>query len=255
MKNLKNFLNAKSMPKLMTHIVAGYPSMEDCEDLAVKMANAGVGFIEIQIPFSDPVADGPTIMAANQKALESGVRVEDCFQLMERLNRKVELPLLFMSYFNILHSYGVDEFCERAKACGCYGLIVPDVTIDEEEFEGYLSACKKHDLKAIQIVSPLTSDERLKQIGDVAEGFVYCVSSFGTTGARKELNKNLADYLERVKQHVTVDLAVGFGISNREQVESVGRYAEIAVVGSAVINTLNESGGEKAADLIRELVQ
>lgn len=242
------------MTKLMTHIVAGYPSMEDCEELALNMADAGVSYIEIQIPFSDPVADGPTIMAANQAALERGVRVEDCFALMQRLTQKVNVPILFMSYFNILHNYGLEKFCERAKECGCYGLIVPDITIDEEEAEGFLASCKNHDLEAIQIVSPLTSEDRLKAIGEATEGFVYCVSSFGTTGARKDLNKNLGEYLERVRQFVSTDLAVGFGISSREQVEEVCKMADIAVVGSAVLKKLTSEGLDSASSFVRELL-
>ena len=226
----------------MTHIVAGYPNMKKCKSVAKLMAESGVDFIEIQIPFSDPVADGPTIMGANQKALASGVKVKDCFQLMKELNSEIETPLLFMSYFNILHSYGVDKFCKKAKACGCYGLIVPDIPLDEEEHEGYLEACKNHGLKAIQIVSPITSEARLKKIARVADGFVYCVSRFGTTGVKAKLNLQLEKYLKRVKKYIDLPLAVGFGISNKKQVKMVGENAEIAVIGSKIMNSMNDGG-------------
>ena len=226
---------------LMTHIVAGYPTMKKCKDLAVLMAESAVDFIEIQIPFSDPVADGPTIMAANQVALDSGVKLADCFNLMRELNDTIDVPLLFMSYFNILHHYGVDRFCKEAAACGCYGLIVPDMPLDEEPNEGYLAACKKYGLNAIQVVSPLTKDERLKKIANVASGFVYCVSRFGTTGGNTKLNDDLAKYLSRVKNYINLPLAVGFGISSKKDVEMVHKNAEIAVIGSKVISLINDS--------------
>src|SRR3989338_11177055 len=133
--------------QVMTHVVAGYPSMRESERLAILMSYY-VDFIEIQIPFSDPVADGPTIMAANEEALKNGVRVEDCFKLMGRLTKKesgisAKPKFLFMSYYNILHHYGVEKFCKRAKACGCYGLIGPGMPIDEEQNEGDLKTFKQ----------------------------------------------------------------------------------------------------------------
>ncbi|MBI4232416.1 tryptophan synthase subunit alpha [Candidatus Peregrinibacteria bacterium] len=239
--------------QIMTHIVAGYPSMEKCEQLALEMAKSGVDFIEIQIPFSDPVADGPTIMQANQKALESGVKVADRFELMQRLSGQINAgpKLLFMSYFNILFSYGVEKFCKKAKECGCYGLIVPDIPIDEEKYEGYLAACKRHGLMPIQVIAPLTNDERLKQISKKARGFVYCVSRTGTTGQTNSLNPELSAYLKRVRRYIDLPLAVGFGISSKQHVEAVWKEAEIAVMGSKVINMINE--GQSIEDLGRFL--
>jgi len=238
----------------MTHTVAGYPSMEKCEELVQVMDKAGVGFIEIQIPFSDPVADGPTIMEANKVALDRGVKVEDCFMLMERLHEKVTTPLLFMSYFNILLQYGVNEFCKRAAEAGCYGLIVPDMPIDEEDAEGYLAACENYGLVAIQIVSPLTPNERLQKIGEVASGFVYCVAKYGVTGSvGGEIE--LSDYLKRVKKYVDVPLAVGFGISERKQIEKVWQNAEIAVVGSAIIRLMNSEGLEAVQRFLISITQ
>ena len=238
----------------MTHIVAGYPNMDKCKSLAKLMDKCGVSFIEIQIPFSDPVADGSTIMAANQKALENGVKVKDCFQLMKHLSSEVGTPLLFMSYFNILHSFGVEAFCKKAKECGCYGLIVPDIPFDEEDHEGYLAACKKHGLKAIQIVSPITSDKRLKQISKVADGFVYCVSRFGTTGEKTDLNLKLKGYLKRVKRFVDLPLAVGFGISNKKHVDLVNESAEIAVIGSKILNVLEKKGFKGVESFLKSVV-
>lgn len=234
----------------MTHIIAGYPTMEKCEELVRIMDQSGVGFVEIQIPFSDPVADGPTIMAANQASLERGTKVEDCFMLMQRLRAQVKVPLLFMTYYNIIFKYGVRDFCQRAAECGCYGLIVPDMPIDEESQEGFFAACKEFGLKAIQVVSPLTSEQRLKKIADYAEGFVYCVARYGTTGAREDFEVDLDEYLKRVRKYIDLPLAVGFGISKKEHCEMVWAQAEIAVLGSAVVKLVDERGVEAVGGFI-----
>lgn len=224
----------------MTHIIAGFPSMKKCQQLAEVMIDAGVSYLEIQIPFSDPIADGPTITKANQQALESGTIPEDCFELMNCLNKKTDIPLLFMTYYNIPFRYGLEKFCKRAKEVGCYGLIIPDIPIDEEPYEHYLKLCKKYSLHPIQVVSPITPAKRLRQISKHASGFVYCVSRTGTTGARKNLDSQLDRYLNRVKKYVDVPLAIGFGISSKAHVESALKNADIAVIGSQVIKLLNK---------------
>lgn len=239
--------------KLMTHVIAGYPSMEKCKELVILMDSLGVAFIEIQIPFSDPVADGPTIMRANQLALDNGTKVEDCFKLMEELKPTVSTPLLFMSYFNILLQYGVEKFCARAAEAGCYGLIVPDMPLDEEANEGYLTACEKHGLNAIQVVSPLTPGRRLELIGKVASGFVYCVAKYGVTGS-ESVNMELSSYLQRVSKYINLPLAVGFGISNRQEVEKVWENAEIAVIGSAVIKHMQSTGINGVRDFLKSML-
>ena len=233
----------------MTHIVAGYPSLQASEEIVLIMAQSGVDFIEVQIPFSDPVADGPVIMAANEAALRNGVTVKNCFELIERLSRKtggiLERPrFLIMSYFNILHSYGVEKFCKKAKEVGCYGLIVPDMPIDEEEQEKYMENCEKYGLNPIQVISPLTTETRLKKIAGVAKGFVYCVSRFGTTGATTTLNPKLKSYLGKVKKYIKLPLAVGFGVSSKEHVQAIHKEADIAVIGSKIINLINNSPGD-----------
>jgi tryptophan synthase alpha subunit len=243
--------------KIMTHIVAGYPTIEECEKIAVAMSNSGVDFIEIQIPFSDPVADGPVIMAANQIALNNGVKVADCFMLMKNLTKKTKeisakRKFLFMTYFNILFKFGVEKFCKEAKKCGCYGLIVPDMPIDEEKNEHYLKYCKKYRINPIQVVSPLTSEERLKIISKHAKGFIYCVSRYGITGVSNALNNRLKQYLAKVKRVTSLPLAVGFGISNHEQIKAVHKYAEIAVVGSKFIEIIKASKGLKRLQKIME---
>lgn len=239
----------------MTHIVGGYPSLEESEALALSMAETGVSFIEIQIPFSDPVADGPTIMAANKASLDRGTTPDDCFELMKRIKSKVgNLPMLFMTYYNILFAYGLDRFCRAAKDAGAYGLIVPDIPIDEENHEGYLRACKEHDLHAIQIVSPLTTEERMKEIAAVASGFIYCVSIKGKTGARKDLDTSSIQYLDRLRKYTALPLALGFGISTREHVIHALTKGDIAVIGSKVLQVYDESGPKKGQEEVKKFL-
>lgn len=238
----------------MTHIVAGYPDLEASKKIAETMIESGVDFLEIQIPFSDPVADGKVIMKANQEALEKGLKVEDCFRLMKNL-KKGKTKVLFMTYFNIVHHHGVEKFCKMAKECGAYGLIVPDMPIDEEKHDGYLKACGKYRLKAIQVISPLTPERRLKMIAKKARGFVYCVSRYGTTGMSGNLNPKLSGYLKKVKKHIRLPLAVGFGISKKEHVDAVWKHVEIAVIGSAVIQIINKSTRQNLPSALRKFLK
>lgn len=244
----------------MTHIVAGYPTMDECEQIAKTMIDSEVAYLEIQIPFSDPNADGPTIMQANQIALDNGTTPNDAFDLMRRLKaykeeNQLKTELLFMTYFNILYSYGVEKFCLDAKEAGAWGLIVPDIPFDEDAYEGYLANCEKHRLNPIQIISPITPDERLKEINEVAKGFVYCVSRKGTTGVQQELSPELMGYIENVKRLVNVPLAVGFGISRRGHVESVLKYADLAVIGSQIINLYNASNDDKKLSSVSQFLE
>jgi len=230
--------------KIMTHVVAGYPTIDACEKIVVAMAEAGAAFIEVQFPFSDPIADGPTIMSANEQALLNGMTTEKCFQLVGRVQKKVVTPILIMTYFNIAFRYGLEKFCKRAKECGVYGLIIPDIPMDEEPYEHYIDFCKQYGLHPIQVISPITPVKRLKRIAQVASGFVYCVSTFGTTGARRTTNPHLRSYLHTVRKYITLPLALGFGISSREQVVAALGYADIAVVGSKIIDIIDSSKGD-----------
>ncbi|MFA6436582.1 MAG: tryptophan synthase subunit alpha [Candidatus Gracilibacteria bacterium] len=242
------------MPKklsLMTHLVAGYPSMPECERLAETMLESGVSFLEIQIPFSDPVADGPTIEAANHQALEQGVIPDDAFALMKRLKQKTSTPLLFMSYYNVLFRYGLEAFCKKAKSVGCYGLIIPDMPIDEEPYDHYLELCRKYQLHPIQVISPLTPVRRLKKIGKVASGFVYAVASFSTTGEQQKAYPQLESYLKQVRRYVSVPIAVGFGFSQKEQVQKAARCADIVVMGSKIINLYNQAPRGKGVEEVK----
>jgi len=175
-------------PALMTHVVLGYPSLEASKQLVKTMAKAGAAFIELQIPFSDPMADGPSIMRASEAALAQGVTPKDCLAAMEELAAEVDVPLIFMSYYNIVFSYGADAFIKDAASAGATAAIIPDIPI-EESADGFFEAAKKNNFPAIPLVSPITPDSRLKAISEntTEDSFVYCVATTGTTGAREAL--------------------------------------------------------------------
>lgn len=231
--------------KLMTHIVAGYPTISESEKIAMAMYESGASFIEIQMPFSDPIADGPTIMDANEIALKNGMTTRKCLDLVKKLKKKIKIPMLIMTYFNIAFNYGLEKFCKDFSNAGVYGLIIPDIPIDEEKHENYMCFCKKYGLHPIQVISPITQAARLKTISRVASGFVYCVSTYGTTGTRKKLNPKLEKYLKKVKKYIKLPLAVGFGISTKEQAELAGKKADIVVIGSKIIDLYNKAETNK----------
>jgi len=236
---------------LMAHVVIGYPSLSETVSIVKTMTEAGVDIVELQIPFSDPLADGPTIMRACEKSLEQGTRVKDAFVVMKKLSTKVTTPLLFMAYYNTVFNYGVEKFCREAKNAGASGLIVPDMPIDEEKGEGYYSACKKYDLHAIHVLSPASTPDRLQKNAKVATGFVYCTARQGITGAKDSLDPTLVSYLQKMRKYFSIPVAVGFGISKKEHLEMLKKNADIAIVGSAVIDLINKSPKEKLQQNIR----
>lgn len=225
----------------MTHVVVGYPSLAKTESLVKAMADAGVDFIELQIPFSDPLADGSTIMKACQKALRQGVKVRDAFKLADHLSKQISVPLLFMAYYNTVFKYGTKRFCHDARKAGISGLIVPDISLEEEHQEHFIKYCKGAGLKNIRIVSPVSTIDRLKKNAKVANGFVYCTARQGITGAQKELDPKLASFLKEVKRVFKIPIAIGFGISNKERVKQIEPFADVAVIGSAIVDIISTS--------------
>ena len=230
---------------LMAHIVIGYPDLSASEKIILALADAGADLIEMQIPFTDPLADGPTILKANLDALRNGIKVADCFRFAEKMaSRLADIPLLFMTYINIPFNYGLENFCRDSSAAGLTGLIVPDIPPDEKE-EPYHDLCLAHELHPIYILSPSSTEERFKLIGSCASGFVYCTARVGITGARESRIAGMTDCLAGMRKYVKLPLALGFGISSREHVETVRELAEISVVGSKVIDIYNSGRSEK----------
>ena len=221
----------------MTHVVAGFPSKDESEDIVRMMARVGADAIEIQIPFSDPVADGPTMMECNEQSLARGFAVDDAFLMAKQLSAEKGIPpLFFMTYYNIVFQRGVKRFCKEAKEAGIFGLIVPDMPIDEEKHEGFLAACKDNHLAWIPVVSPITSCNRLSALSKYANGFWYVVSQSGVTGVRDRFSHAASSQIQWIREHSSLPIALAFGVSAKEHVRAVATDADMAVIGSAVQN-------------------
>lgn len=238
-------LNTVHQIGLMTHLVVGYPSLEQTVELSKTMTSAGVDFIELQIPFSDPLADGPTIMRACEASLEQGTRVSDAFNVAKKISLEITTPLLFMAYFNTVFKYGTEKFCRDAQAVGISGLIIPDLPLEEDLVEQLTKYCQIYNLKNIRVISPVSTPNRLTKNAKVADGFVYCTARQGTTGAKSELDPSVTKFLKHTRKYIKVPLAVGFGISNKDQIDQLSPYCDVAVVGSALLNIINQSDSDK----------
>jgi tryptophan synthase alpha chain len=231
-------LRAARRKGLMTHVVVGYPSLASTGPLILAMDEAGADFVELQIPFSDPLADGPTIQSACAAAIARGARVRDAFTIAAKAAARVRVPLLFMAYANTVHRYGVESFCRDAAEAGISGVILPDLPAEAAKHEDYFDACRRHGLHSIVTLAPTSTDERMARNATIASGFVYCMSRRGVTGTQLGLAPDIQAYLQRARGHLTVPIAVGFGISDRSRLEQVLPYCDIATVGSALIDRL-----------------
>lgn len=251
---LENYIRERLQERdilLMTHIVLGYPSFADSLRLIETMVQAGVDIMELQIPFSEPIADGPVILKTNQAALERGATVAQCFDTARQAASRFPIPFLFMSYYNILFKYGVDRFAAAARDSGIRGAIVPDAPL--EEGEEYLAAMDAHSLDPIFIFAPNSSDVRMRQIAARARGFVYCVARKGVTGQQTDFSRDLEAYLARCRAATDLPLALGFGVKDKADVDFLRGKADIAVIGSQTIRVLNENGVDAVGDFIRSV--
>jgi tryptophan synthase alpha chain len=235
----------------MTHIVAGYPSFDEGLRVVEAMVEAGVDLIEMQIPFSEPIADGPVILHANQKALENGATVARCLEFGAEIARRFPVPLLVMSYYNILFRYGVEGFVAKLRDLGYQGAIVPD--LPPEEGAEYLGAMERQALAPIFIYSPRSSEHRLELIAQHARGFIYCVARRGVTGDTTDFSRSLSTYLERCRHATSLPLAVGFGVRRREDVDFLRGKADIAVIGTETLRRVEQSGARSVEPFLRSL--
>ncbi|NQU64172.1 MAG: tryptophan synthase subunit alpha [SAR324 cluster bacterium] len=249
---IKNRLREKKI-LLMTHIVIGYPSLEDSFRIVEKMVAAGVDLMELQIPFSEPMADGPVILKANQLALEQGITVCDCFSFAEKVSRQFDIPFLFMSYYNILYKYGVGKFVAGMKKSHIRGAIVPD--LPPEEGHVYTQAMQTSDLSPIFIYAPNTSNERMRLLANASSGFIYCVARKGVTGRETTFTDGLGSYLERCRQATKLPLAVGFGVKDKQDVRFLVGKADIAVIGSETLRLVEQQGVDAVTGFISGLQQ
>ena len=230
------FRNGKAF---IPFITCGDPDLETSARLIRAAAENGADLIELGIPFSDPTAEGPVIQEANERALKAGTTTDKVFALVRELRRSLSVPLVFMTYANVVFSYGTDRFLDNCAEAGIQGLILPDVPFEEKaEFD---PACKTRGLELISLIAP-TSEERIGRIAREASGFVYCVSSLGVTGVRKEITTDIGAMVRRVKQEKDIPCAVGFGISTPDQAASMAAQADGVIVGSAIIKLVAKHG-------------
>ncbi len=252
-EDLQNRLKQKPI-LLMTHLVLGYPSFATNREVIAQMAENGVDCIELQIPFSEPMADGPVILKANQQALASGIRVQDCFEFAAEMVKEFPaVNFLFMTYYNIVYRYGLEDFIRDAAAVGMKGFIVPD--LPPEEGEEYLRLSAVSNMAAIMFFTPTSTDERMKEVAAQGSGFIYCVARRGVTGEHTEMDAGLSRYLTRCRQATDLPLAVGFGIGNRKDVAMLEGKADMAVIGTATIKLVDREGTESVGNFIRNLQQ
>lgn len=247
---IRDRLKEKSI-LLMTHIVIGYPTFKDSFRIIEAMVNAGVDLMELQIPFSEPIADGPVILKANQKALERGATVSRCLDFAREATRSFPIPFLYMSYYNILYKFGLDRFVAGAAERGIRGAIVPD--LPPEEGQDYLNAMHDNSLAPIFIFSPTTTPERMRYLASLARGFVYCVARKGVTGLDTQFSNNLTAYLDGCRAATDLPLALGFGVKCGADVAYLNQKADIAVVGTQTIRLVEEQGIDAIDGFIRSL--
>jgi tryptophan synthase alpha chain len=252
---LKSYINKKLEQKdilLMTHIVMGYPSFKDSMDIVEQMVESGVDLMELQIPFSEPMADGPVILKANQKSIENGSTVKKCFEFASKAAEKFDIPFLFMSYANILYKFGMENFTRKMAAMNIRGAIVPD--IPPEEGKEYITAMNNNDLDPVFIFTPETSDERMKYLAQSANGFIYCVARKGVTGKETQFSNELESYLARCRKGTDLPLAVGFGVKNKDDINYLKGKADIAIIGSETIRIVDTQGVKATSDFITNLL-
>jgi len=249
-QQLLNALEKKDI-LLMTHIVLGYPSFDVNREVIKQMVENGVDCIEMQIPFSEPMADGPVILKANQDALASGINVEDCITFGAEMVKKYNIPFLFMTYYNIIFKYGEEAFFKRASDSGIKGFIVPD--LPPEMGESFLTLADKYDLAPILIYAPTSTRERMEALASHGRGFIYCVARRGVTGKKSEFDKDFTSYLARCRAATDLPLAVGFGIQAKEDIEALKGIADMAVIGSRTIKLVEQEGAEAVGPYIAGL--
>lgn len=232
-------------------ITCGDPDIDTTEKIVRAAAENGADLIELGIPFSDPTAEGPVIQAANLRALKGGITTDKVFAMVEKLRKDLTIPLAFMTYANVVFSYGKEKFLSRCKDTGIDAMILPDVPFEERG--EFLDICRANDVALISLIAP-TSEDRISMIAKEAEGFIYLVSSLGVTGTRTEITTDLASIVKVIRQNTDAPCAVGFGISTPEQAAKMADISDGAIIGSAIIKLI-EQHGKNAVDPIGDFIK
>jgi tryptophan synthase alpha chain len=235
-------LKRRGQAALIPFIVAGDPDLKTTEALVIRMAESGADIVELGVPYSDPLADGPTIQAASQRALQKGVNLEDIFGLAKKL-KDITSPLVLLTYFNPIFRYGLKAFAENCQRSGIAGVIIPD--LPPEEARPWIEEARKLGVDTIFLAAPTSPPERIRLVSKFSRGFIYYVSITGVTGARGKLPEELKSAVRRIKAESKKPVAVGFGISTPDQAKEVSRFADGVIVGSAVVKIVEEEAGNE----------
>jgi tryptophan synthase alpha chain len=235
----------KHHPGLVAYITCGDPSLDVSRDVALAAIQAGADVIELGVPFSDPVADGPVIQRASERALQHGTNLEGVLDVARQIRQQSTAGLIIFSYLNPILQFGLDKFCAAASDAGVEGALVTDLPV--EEATDYLRAMKAHKLAPVFLAAPTSTDDRLREIARHSRGFIYAISRTGITGTRQELAGDARSLVERIRRFSKLPIAVGFGVSTAEQFAEVGLFADAAVVGSAIVQRIEEHTGREAA--------
>lgn len=238
---------------LMTHLVVGYPTLSGSREMVGAMVEAGVDLVELQIPFSEPVADGPVILRANHEALKAGVRVEQCLAFASEMAKAYPIPFLIMTYYNIPFQYGLERFAQALAEAGISGSIIAD--LPPEEADEYLAAMDPRGLARVFILSPETGPSRMARIGKVSKGFVYCAARAGVTGEKTRFSADTVSYLARCREATGLPTAVGFGVRERADLDFLRGKADIAVIGTGAIRAMEQGGPRAVYDFLAGLHQ
>ncbi len=226
---------------LSIYFTAGYPNLNDTSSIIKNLESSGVDMIEIGLPFSDPLADGPTIQQSSSQALKNGMTTEILFSQLKNIRKNVNIPLLIMGYFNPIMQYGVEDFCIKCAEVGIDGLIIPDLPVDVYH-KKYQEIFKKYNLVNVFLITPQTSEERIRFIDSISQGFIYMVSSASTTGVQNSFGESQKNYFEKIaKMNLRSPQIIGFGISNKETFKLATQYAKGAIIGSAFVKFLNKN--------------
>ena len=252
---LKHSSKGTDPKKLLSiYFTAGYPNLNDTAQVIKQLESSGVDMIEIGLPFSDPLADGPTIQASSTAALVNGMTTEILFDQLKSIRDEVSIPLLIMGYFNPMLQYGIEAFCKKCSETGIDGLIIPDLPVDVFHKE-YLPIFEKYGLYNVFLITPQTSDERIKYIDTISKGFIYMVSSASTTGAKNSFDQHQQDYFQRIQDlNLKTPQIIGFGISNYETFKQATQNASGAIIGSAFVKFLTEHTIKEIPSFVEEII-
>lgn len=253
MNPIKNIFQTKNSKVLSIYFTAGFPNLEDTTSVIQELEKATVDFIEVGLPYSDPLADGPTIQNSSQKALQNGINLDIVFEQLMSIKNTNKTPLVLMGYLNQMLKYGEDKFCKKVVDCGIDTVILPDLPMVEFE-NHYQQLFEKYNIKNVFLITPQTTDERIKKIDDFSKSFIYMVASSSITGAKGEISQQQIDYFQRIKSmNLKSKLVIGFGISDHKTFSKACEYANGAIIGSAFINFIEENGIDKIGEFISSI--